>query len=322
MMDYSSPTDTEANERYMRYRSMDPFPEIAPALLNSADIIDYVSATGMINPFYPLELKPASYGVALEGKCVYWNGSGEKIVKLISKGDAFILEKDSIAFLTLEPYIRLPDYIAARFDLTITNVYRGLLVGTGPLVDPGYKGKLSIPLHNLTVNDYVLRGGEILVYLEFTKLSHNIRWQSQSDRPIRNGVYVPFPDRKNQRTDIEDYLYKADLHRPIRSTIPESIHTVSVRADEAAKQVKSLSSRLTIGGIVAAVTLIIALLTVFIQVSSIIQDGLNYITSSRAYFTDHFQEEDRKIQTLQQDINLIRQSMAVIVTPIVTPKSP
>ncbi len=28
-------------------------------------------------------------------------------------------------------------------------VYKGLLLGTGPIVDPGFVGKLYIPLHKL-----------------------------------------------------------------------------------------------------------------------------------------------------------------------------
>jgi hypothetical protein len=45
-------SEAEADQKYRQYKSKDPFPNIAPALLNSADIMDYVSATGMIYPFY------------------------------------------------------------------------------------------------------------------------------------------------------------------------------------------------------------------------------------------------------------------------------
>src|SRR4030043_707675 len=105
-------SDEEAEQKYKGYKSKDPFPGdpfpgISPTLLNSADIMDYVAATGMIFPFYP-ELdsddrdvrhwKTASYEIRLLGKCVYWNEKGEKKVEEIGDGQEFILRRNSIAF--------------------------------------------------------------------------------------------------------------------------------------------------------------------------------------------------------------------------------
>lgn len=152
-------SDREAEERFQKYKETDPFPEIIPALLNSADICDYVAATGMIYPFHHEDnkkFKPASYAVSILGKLLYYDEDGKKQVKEISyQSDQknFTLKSNSIAFVTLEPMFRIPDYIALRFNLKITHIYRGILLGTGPLVDPGFYGKLSIPLHNLTNND-------------------------------------------------------------------------------------------------------------------------------------------------------------------------
>ena len=64
----------------------------------------------------------------------------------------------------------MPAYIAGRFNLLIREVYRGLLVGTSPLVDPGFEEYLSVPIHNFTDNIYLFKAGESAVYFEFTKL--------------------------------------------------------------------------------------------------------------------------------------------------------
>ena len=53
-------TDDDAAARFQKYGGIDPFPDIPPALLNSADISDYVASTGMIYPFYEQLQKPAS----------------------------------------------------------------------------------------------------------------------------------------------------------------------------------------------------------------------------------------------------------------------
>ena len=68
----------------------------------------------------------------------------------ISEDGSFELPPNTISFIQIEPKIRLPDYIAIRFNLRITHVHRGLLLGTGPLIDPGFSGIPLIPLHDLT----------------------------------------------------------------------------------------------------------------------------------------------------------------------------
>ena len=73
-------SDEEASALFEHTRHRDPFPDIAPALLNTADLIDYIAATGMLHPFEvdpakPAEmLKPASCALRLLGEVLYWKG--------------------------------------------------------------------------------------------------------------------------------------------------------------------------------------------------------------------------------------------------------
>lgn len=279
--------DEEANNRFQKYRSTDPFPEIIPSLLNSADIYDYVAVTGMIYPFNPEKLKSASYEISILGKLVYWDKDGKEQSQDLKKGEKFILRQNSIAFVTVEPTFQLPDYIALRFNLKITNVYRGILLGTGPLVDPGFTGKLSIPLHNLTTNDYTFTGGEGLIWMEFTKISPNPRWlyPIQSFQYCRQGQYKEF---RNEPMHVEGYLLKADPHRPIRSSLPEiilrakeSAEKAKESAKESAEKANSIQKRVTIGGIIggliAAGALYFAFNGLLAQVNSLVQDSVNYV---------------------------------------------
>ena len=124
--------DNEAKRRYEQFLSKDPYPEIEAALLNSADIFQYVAKTGMIYPFDSDKLQGASYEVAIRGTVIWWDEEKkeEHIEQLVKPGDSFKLEPNSIAFVTLEPMFRIPDYIALRFNLKIVHVYKGLLLGT------------------------------------------------------------------------------------------------------------------------------------------------------------------------------------------------
>jgi deoxycytidine triphosphate deaminase len=238
----------EARRRFGLYKTDDPFPEIPPALMNSADIADYVAATGMIYPFTPDGLKSASYEVSLLGEVVYWDEDGRH-EQDVRRGDTFILRRNSIAFVTMEPEFHLPDYIALRFNLKIPNVYKGLLLGTGPLVDPGWEGQLSIPLHNLTTNNYPLKGGDPLIWMEFTKLSPNTRWTKRRRNALdRRGDYVPFPETKkfgNVRTRLE----VAAPNMPVSSSLAEAF----ANAKDAVGTARSLSTRIQFGGAIALI---------------------------------------------------------------------
>jgi len=265
-------TDDEAIKRFSAHAAIDPFPNIESALLNSADVSDYVAATGMICPFYEELQKPASYEVALLGKYVYWDGEGNKQVGNIERGKEFVLRKNSIAFVTLEPVFRLPEYLALRFNLKITHIYRGILLGTGPLVDPGFVGKLSIPLHNLTTNDYVFTGGEALIWMEFTKLSRRAEWnpsKTTSSLIAREGKFYRFPERKKSFGDVESYLRKADAQRPIRSSIPDVLE----RAVDQAKQARNSAWIFTGIGVVAIAALMISLLTLISNTNNFLREA-------------------------------------------------
>src|ERR1700730_14037174 len=111
-------SDDEAQQRFDSARSQDPFPEIQPALLNTADLLDYISATGMIHPFRvnaadpSHALKPASCAIPLLGDVLFWEerydaGREEmvptKVTTEIRQGEPFTLKRNSIVYLTLEP---------------------------------------------------------------------------------------------------------------------------------------------------------------------------------------------------------------------------
>jgi hypothetical protein len=68
-------------------------------------------------------------------------------------------------------WVRLPHYLAARFDLAIEFIYQGILLGTGPQVDPGFQGVLSCPLHNISSDSVHMRLGQPFAKIDFAKTS-------------------------------------------------------------------------------------------------------------------------------------------------------
>lgn len=309
-------TEAEATRRYLTYKSVDPFPSIPPALLNSADISDYVSATGMICPFDDDSemLKSASYRVRILGECIYWDDTGAKRTVDLKEGGEFKLRPNSISFVTLEPVFRLPDYLAIRFNLDISHVYKGLLLGTGPLVDPGFVGRLFIPLHNLTANEYTLHAYDSIIWMEFTKLSPIAKWVQSEAVRIQTGRFREFPARKLQRKTIADYLERAvGREGTVRSSIPvafqlvqesarlaaESSKEAATSASAAASKVESIQNRVTIGASITAILIIATLVAIFIQMFSLISDTQQYTRSSAA----EVQKLEKRIEELEKKAN-------------------
>ena len=136
------------------------------------------------------------------------DGKLRRRCRVIEDGCDIQLARNSISYLWIREKLLLPEYIAARFNLHIRHVHKGILLGTGPLVDSGFFGRLLIPLHNLTDNDYTIVGGDGIIWVEFTKVSENKFWRSDGAERPEN--LKEFPNRKDLGTPIE-YIEKSKV---------------------------------------------------------------------------------------------------------------
>src|SRR5262245_22156665 len=71
--DDPSPERIEAQSRFAQWVDVDPFPRIAPSLLNAADIDDYMRTTALVFPYRPDERKTASYPLRVGHQIAYWD---------------------------------------------------------------------------------------------------------------------------------------------------------------------------------------------------------------------------------------------------------
>lgn len=216
-------------EKYAKFACKDPFPEIGEALLNANDVVKYVATAGIISPFVPEQLSGVTYTARFSGKIYYFEPSGKALHKDLDKDESFTLQSNSIYFLEIDTYFRVPDYMVLRYNLRVKNVYKGLLLGTGPIIDSGYQGKLFIPLHNLTSNTYIIQKGAKLIDIEFTKLSSRSDWEINKEDKIRDTIkklnFSPIPQITNNFTG-------ASANRPFNFYIESSLtHDLDFRKD-------------------------------------------------------------------------------------------
>lgn len=203
-------SDEEANCRYLTHKSVDPFPEIPSALLNSADLFDYVATTGLIFPFDEDDegLRAAAYRVRVLGEIVYWEAGGSLKSCGLADDDQFVLAPNSVTYITLEPVFRIPDYIKVWFNLDASHVHKGLFLNSG-FVDPGFVGRLVLPLHNPTANEYLLKARDPLIWITLMKISQVAQWEQPAlFTPVR-GKFGKFPPPELERQTIHDRLEEA-----------------------------------------------------------------------------------------------------------------
>lgn len=147
----------------------DPLHErVAQGVLLSDCIREYARLMGLIDTVdgSPLNdhLEPASYTLRA-GNRYYTDG----MTHTLGEGETITIPPNGLVYVRVMERLRLPYYLIARINLRVKQVYRGLLLGTGPQVDPGFEGFLSCPIHNLTDSPIVLRYGEPLATIDFEK---------------------------------------------------------------------------------------------------------------------------------------------------------
>jgi deoxycytidine triphosphate deaminase len=244
---------TDDDTRADWWENDDPFHDLWPSQLTAEHIANYARVAGIVYPFDERWLKGATYEVGVSGNVYYWDDESRKHILDVAAqpGGEITLQRNSITFVETDVEFRLPHYIAARFNLHIKLVHRGLLLGTGPIVDPGFRGKLLIPLHNLTNSSYTIEADEKIVWVEFSKTLFGAH-STAAGYESRPADFRVFPPSKRWRSPAE-YLQKANGGNPIVSSIGGFVG--QVRSDLEAT--KGYVRRLQWG---AALTLIFALL--------------------------------------------------------------
>jgi deoxycytidine triphosphate deaminase len=263
-------SEAEASARAAKFLAHDPFPSIPLSLLSSAEIHDYVRVTGLLHPFNSSGLKSASYEAHIGGEFIRWDEKGNRIDGELKKGSRCILPANSLTFVQVEPYLRIPNYIAVRFDLRNTHLHRGLLSGTGLLVDPGFSGKLLIPLHNLTATDCDLDTTQPLIWMEFTKTTFQVKPAESEASPTRHFIGFP-PTELNLSADT--YLRKANAGNPIRSVIPAAMTNAQASARAAASWARTLAVGTLAGIAITILGLTIVLYAFFGQMNALLQNA-------------------------------------------------
>lgn len=133
-------------------------------------------------------------------------------------------------------------------------------MGTGPIVDPGFKGRLSIPLHNLTSNEYVFSSGDEIISIEVTKMSPIYKYNVTPQTRLGKYIVREIPNHRQ----VDQYLQRA-LEKTNSDSVVSSITSTTNEAKKQARQAIKAVKKLSTFGIVGLITLVVAIVTAFIN---------------------------------------------------------
>jgi deoxycytidine triphosphate deaminase/cell division protein FtsB len=129
--------------------------------------------------YNPKNLRPAAYTLSVGDRYIDSDGIERR---LTGSEESILFKKNSIIFVSTKETLNLPYYIVARFNLRVEWVYDGILLGTGPQVDPGFCGYLSCPLYNLTNSDILIKQGDLFATIDFEKTTSLLEKMSGEER--------------------------------------------------------------------------------------------------------------------------------------------
>jgi deoxycytidine triphosphate deaminase len=165
----ADPNISELTKKMVREKDywIDPDPN-SIGLLLSDRIKFYVNKVNLVFPFDEESLRPASYTLHA-GKDYLLNLKDGMKEGNLEEDKVVEIPPNGLIYIRFLEEINLPFYMIARFNLRVKQVYRGLLLGTGPQVDPGFRGHLNCPIHNFTDEPKRIRFRDPLATIDFEK---------------------------------------------------------------------------------------------------------------------------------------------------------
>lgn len=182
-------------------------------------------------------LRPAGYDLRVGANYAI----GGKIFTLNVGGELTIKPYQVAVIQTLET-LNVPDFLIGRWNIRVKFAYKGLLWVGGAQVDPGFRGRLSCPIYNLSKKDVTLGYGEQLAMIDFVTTTS-----------FRVGMSKPFQwwDQKklvfqqysvDLESGVESQLHALDADSAKREKRMQE--SLSDAAENTGREIKGIQNRI------------------------------------------------------------------------------
>lgn len=263
MIDYNDPSRTRSDG------------SIPHGLFSGTQIEYCILKYKILEEAHPDNIKEATYEMRLGETAIRWDSDGKKELNVESDGH-IILEPNSVTFVTTIERFNLPHDIIARFNLKSKFVHRGLLLGTGPIVDPGFKSRILIPIHNFSNQAVRISYKECFISVEFTRccdpyIQYQVGNQATTSQHIKS--------KEKEEFLLDDFIKNTFL---TGSSIRDVIDKYKEQQEKSEKIVNSVRNVITI----TAVAILIGIFTLLLNMFNTINTSTREIESLKNEIRD------------------------------------
>jgi dCTP deaminase len=192
-------------------------------------------------------LQPASYDMRLGGEA--FTSTGREMINTKEKG-ILLIEAGDFAVVTTYEKLKLSRKTAGHIGLRSHYVRKGLVLLTGPQIDPGFEGILVIGVCNLSPRDIIIPYKESFCTVEFYELNEEV------ERPY-SGQY-----QLQERISAKDIEFLTEAKGMSFAEVIKTLSALSVSMEDLSKSVNMLKWSITtvvvlgitIIGIIATIT--------------------------------------------------------------------
>ena len=130
-------------------------------------------------------LQPASYDMRL-GKEAF-TSSGREKVDVKSKGSVLIEAGDFAVLISFEK-VQMARDMAGHIGLRSHYARKGLILLSGPQIDPGFKGRLVVGVFNSSPRDLIIPYKESFCTVEFHQLTEEVEKPYEGPYQYQEGI--------------------------------------------------------------------------------------------------------------------------------------
>lgn len=139
------------------------------ATLPDFRIRELARTKGLIEPYNPEQLNPASYDVTLGNKILIETAQGWQEVDISIRG--FQMAPGAFVLAYTEEVVRIPNHLECTFQLKSSRGREGYEHALAGYIDPGFTGQVTLELTNLNRYHWLpLEAGMRIGQLRFMKM--------------------------------------------------------------------------------------------------------------------------------------------------------
>jgi hypothetical protein len=231
---------------------------------------------------------------------------------LTDESPYLVIPPNSIVYASMREMLLIPHWLVARFDLAIDFIYEGLLLGTGPQVDPGFQGVLSCPLHNISSREIRLTYKRSFAKIDFVKTSFGrefrgldtVNTERELHERLHRGELRGYRDEAVKLWSLKKNFRRAILFQPRAQEVKSSVRELDDRVSGVEDRVGRFRNFGLAGGI-GALALSAAV------VAGIVGLGAYSISYTDGKVSDRTSRDlERQVTNLQQELTETRTDLA------------